>query len=250
MSLRDCCVFAAGGGGKAEAEAEAGDDSGDSSDEPDSESEDDESDDSDDDTAAPPNAAAASVEVGRLKAQYKKLKGAAARGSQANDPGWLKQRIAEMEKGQFVVSKPARKKTNMPSGAGGSEKKAGGGGAAPKAVSAKVASGEVAKLKAQYKKLKGAAARGSQANNPDWLKEKIAELSSAGAGAGAAGDDGEDSDGDVSDGTHPLLLAWFCLSRSLLSLTVYGSARAVLCCCATCLPLARRLGLAAVIYMQ
>ena len=52
--------------------------------------------------------AAAPVDVdpasAALKETYKSLKGSAPRGSMANNTAWLSARIAEMEKGEFVVS--------------------------------------------------------------------------------------------------------------------------------------------------
>ena len=39
-----------------------------------------------------------------LKETYTSLKGSAPRGSMANNTAWLSARIAEMEKGEFVVS--------------------------------------------------------------------------------------------------------------------------------------------------
>ena len=121
--------------------------------------------------------ARSNASVNALKVKYKKLKGTAARGSQANNAAWLQARIDELERGSAQKSQPAAvkqaKKTQRE----------------PSDVAASVAS-----LKQRYTQLKGAAPRGPRANDAAWLQEKVEELEAAHTKNDAVNDSGDESD--------------------------------------------------------
>eukprot|EP01047_Picozoa_sp_COSAG01_P057309 COSAG01_NODE_6609_length_3582_cov_2.302613_2_plen_286_part_00 len=134
--------------------------------------------------------------VQALKKRYRKLKGAAPRGSKANNAQWLSAQIADMEAraGRTTVSetsgkkatKRARQEQPADSASGSMKKK--NKQAAAAAVAAGVGAQQLGEsdggdgqdvvgvLKERYRALKGGAPRGPKANDPAWLRSKIAEM--------------------------------------------------------------------------
>ena len=171
--------------------------------------------------------AAAGLDVAKLKARYKKLKGSAPRGSMASNATWLRTKIAGMERGEGkgagpsrAAPKPQKKKPAIiappkflsdPAAAAAAQAAAAAKSSKPSpkpAVESKPSTAPdagdkavVAALKARFKALKGSAPKGSQANKVAWLTSKIAEMERA-QGKAAAGQDiaaEEESDGSESD---------------------------------------------------
>jgi hypothetical protein len=173
------------------------------------ESDEDDTTSSDDDDSAPakskPPSGSGDANVKALKAKYKELKGAAARGSQANNPEWLSARIKEMDKGGTNVfaahaaaarkqKEQAAKKKAKAAAAVAAAAAASGGGATAQAAGDDDPK-EVASLKARYKQLKGSNPRGSKANEAAWLRVKVAELEAEqGSADNGAGDDNSSSE--------------------------------------------------------